>query len=135
MGVTILDAGVVIALLERHDVHRPAARLALAAARSRGDRMVLPASAYSEALVGAIRTGPEARAKVDQFLDELPATIEPVSRAIAAEAAHLRAADGRVLRLPDALVLATARVTGADRVVTTDAGFPDVGLPVDVLGA
>ncbi len=54
MGVTVLDAGVVIALLERRDVHRPAARSALADARDRGDRIILPASAYSEALVGAI---------------------------------------------------------------------------------
>ncbi|MBF8290697.1 MAG: PilT protein domain protein [Chloroflexi bacterium] len=132
--MTVLDAGVVIALLERRDAHRPAARSALTDARERGDQLVLPASAYSEALVGAIRTGPEARAKVDQFLDELPATIAPVSRSIAAEAAHMRASHGRTLRLPDALVLATARVIGADRVVTTDTGLPDVGLPVDVIG-
>ena len=132
--MTVLDAGVVIALLERRDAHRPAARSALADARERGDQLVLPASAYSEALVGAIRTGPEARAKVDQFLDELPATIAPVSRSIATEAAHMRASHGRTLRLPDALVLATARVIGADRVVTTDTGLPDVGLPVDVIG-
>lgn len=133
--MTVLDAGVVIALLERRDAHRPAARSALADARNRGDQLVLPASAYSEALVGAIRSGPEARAKVDQFLDELPATIAPVSRSIAAEAAQLRASHGRTLRLPDALVLATARVIGADRVVTTDTGLPDIGLRVDVIGA
>jgi predicted nucleic acid-binding protein len=133
--VTVLDAGVVIALLERRDAHRPSARSALADARNRGDQLVLPASAYSEALVGAIRSGPEARAKVDQFLDELPATIAPVSRSIAAEAAQLRASHGRTLRLPDALVLATARVIGADRVVTTDTGIPDIGLRVDVIGA
>ncbi|HSO29673.1 MAG TPA: PIN domain-containing protein [Candidatus Sulfomarinibacteraceae bacterium] len=132
--MTVLDAGVVIALLERRDVHRPAARSALADARKRGDRIILPASAYSEALVGAIRTGSEARAKVDQFLDELPALIEPVSRSIAAEAAHLRASHGRALRLPDALVLATARVLDAERVVTTDTGLPDIGLRVDVIG-
>ena len=132
--MTVLDAGVVIALLERRDIHRPAAFAALDAARKRGDRLVLPASAYSEALVGAIRSGPDARSKVDRFLDELPATVEPVSRSIASEAAQLRAAFGRSLRLPDALVLATARVAAADRVVTTDSGLPDIGIPIEVIG-
>lgn len=132
--MTVLDAGVVIALLERRDVHRPAAYAALRAARIRGETLILPASAYSEALIGAIRSGPDARRDMDRFLDALPARIEPVGREIAAEAAQLRAAHGRTLRLPDALVLATARVVVADRVITTDTGLPDIGIQIDVIG-
>jgi predicted nucleic acid-binding protein len=133
--VTVLDAGVVIALLERRYVHHRAAREAIRAARQRGDDLILPASAYSEALVGAIRRGTESADKVDAFVDELPARIEPASRAIASEAAHLRAARGRTLRLPDALVLATARILEADRVLTTDAGMPGVGVTVELIGS
>lgn len=132
--MTVLDAGVVIALLERRDVHRPAAYTALREARNRSDRLVLPASAYSEALVGAIRRGEDHRLDVDRFLDELPARIEPMGRTIAAEAARLRALHGRTLRLPDALVLATARILEADRVVTTDSNLPDIGIPILVIG-
>jgi hypothetical protein len=46
----------------------------------------------------------------------------------------LRATHGNRLRLPDALVLATAGVLEADRVATTDARWPEIGVPVDVIG-
>jgi hypothetical protein len=36
--------------------------------------------------------------------------------------------------LPDALVLATAEVLGADRVLTTDAGWPDTEVAVRIVG-
>ncbi|MFO1541301.1 MAG: PIN domain-containing protein, partial [Chloroflexota bacterium] len=63
----------------------------------------------------------------------LPVHVEPATRAVAAEAAVLRAHHGRALRLPDALVLATARVIDADRVITTDGRWPEVGVNVTVL--
>jgi hypothetical protein len=47
-------------------------------------------------------------------------------------AAELRARHGNRLRLPDALVVATAIVLEADRVVTTEARWPDVGITVVV---
>ena len=103
------------------------------AARERGDELVLPASAYAECLVAPSRRGPEAVATTDQFVDALPARVEPASRAICAAAAALRAAHGRALRLSDALVVATGRVLGADRIVTTDAGWPVLGIVVDVI--
>ena len=43
MGVIVLDAGVVIALLERRDAHHPAAESAVLAARHDG-RSVRPSS-------------------------------------------------------------------------------------------
>jgi predicted nucleic acid-binding protein len=134
VGLAVLDAGVVIAALDAHDVHHANAIAALREARARGDRMVLPASAYAEALVGPSRHGAEAIATLDAFLDALPVTVEPATRDVARHAASLRAAHGRGLKLPDALALATAGVLDADLVLTTDAGWPEVAVDVRVLG-
>jgi len=133
MGLTVLDAGVVIAALDASDAHHGAAVSALREARDRGDRLIVAASAYAAALVGPFRKGPEAAAVVDAFLDALPASIEPATRAVARRAAELRATHGGALRLPDALVLATADVSGADHVLTTDAGWPPTGVAVHVI--
>ncbi len=133
MGLTVLDAGVVIALLDASDVHHAAAVASVRAARDRGDTLVVPASAYAECLVAPHRRGADAVAVVDRFLDALPAGVEPVDRAIAATAAALRATHSAALRLPDGLVIATAIALGADRILTTDAGWPATGLPVEVL--
>lgn len=61
--------------------------------------------------------------RVDAFLADLPADVEPITRQVAGRAAELRARHGGRLRLPDALVLATALHLRADRVVTTNAGW------------
>lgn len=133
MGLTVLDAGVVIALLDAADAHHTAAVASVRVARDRGDLLVLPASAYAECLVSPHRRGPDAVAVVDRFLDALPARVEPADRSIAAAAVALRATHGTALRLPDGLVIATALVLGADRILTTDAGWPAVAVPVEVL--
>ncbi|MDQ3690869.1 MAG: PIN domain-containing protein [Chloroflexota bacterium] len=93
----------------------------------------MPASAYAECLAGPARHGPDAIRAVDAFLADLPAEVEPITRQVASKAADLRARHGRKLRLPDALVLATALHLGADRVMTTDAGWPRTKVAVDVL--
>ncbi len=129
----MLDAGVVIALLDAADAHHAAAVASVRIARDRGDLLVLPASAYAECLVSPHRRGPDAVAVVDRFLDAVPARVEPADRSIAAAAAALRATHGTALRLPDGLVIATALVLGADRILTTDAGWPAVAVPVEVL--
>jgi predicted nucleic acid-binding protein len=134
MGLTILDAGVVIAALDASDAHHGASVRALHEARESGDALVMPASAYAEALVGPSRRGPDAVATVDAFLDALPAGVEPATREVARAAAGLRAKHGAGLRLPDALVLATAVAVGADRVVTTDGGWPDTEVHVEIVG-
>lgn len=135
MGLTVLDSGVVIAILDGNDAHHSAALSAVAAAIKRQDVIVLPVSAYAEAHVTPSRNGPRSIATFDGFIDALPARVEPVSRAIGAAAAGLRARHGPSLKLPDALVVATAHVLKADRVVTTDQGWPDVGIPIDVVAA
>jgi predicted nucleic acid-binding protein len=135
MGLIVLDAGVVIALLERRDVHHKASRSAVMAARVRGDHFVLPASTYSEIMVGPSRQGPSAVAEVDGIVDALPSAVVSIDRAIALSAARLRALHGRALRLPDALVLATAEVLEAERVMTTDSDLVGRGVGVELIGA
>jgi predicted nucleic acid-binding protein len=131
MALTILDAGIVIAVLDSNDAHHIPARAALAAARGRGEELAVPSSAYAEILVGPFRQGPAAAARVDEFLAALPARVESATREIAATAAKLRAQHGTQLRLPDALVVATAVELNAALLLTTDAGWPS--LPVKVV--
>jgi predicted nucleic acid-binding protein len=132
MGLTVVDAGVIIGYLDAEDTHHPAARQVLEEATGRGDELRLPASAYAELLVGPYRRGAAAVAQVERFLARLPLVVEPVDSSVAQAAARLRARHRGRLKLPDALVVATAIVVGADRLVTTDRDWPArsaMGLP------
>jgi predicted nucleic acid-binding protein len=134
VGLSILDAGVVIAVVDSTDPHHAAAQLSLEAARDRGDDLLVPASAYAEALVAPSRSGGDAVATLDSFLDALPALVAPATREVAAMAAALRAQHGSKLRLPDALVVATGIVSRADRVITTDGRWPTLRIEVEIVG-
>jgi len=133
VALTVLDAGVLIAFLDAEDPHHAAARRALANAVGRRDDLILPASAYAELMVGPHRSGPDVVATAQAALEALAVQIEPATKAVASAAAELRARHGRRLRLPDALVLATALVARADRVLTTDARWPKTEVPVEVV--
>ena len=133
MALTVIDAGVIIGILDANDAHHAAASAALSDALQRGDALAIPASAYAELQVGPAGRGRAAMRVVDEFLADLPAEVEPIGRQLAARAAQLRAGHGARLRLPDALVLATALQLKADRVLTTDAGWPAVGVAVEVI--
>jgi predicted nucleic acid-binding protein len=133
MALSVLDAGVIIGVLDEGDIHHRAARDAVRRVLDRGDALVVPVSAYAECLVGPARTGRDAMRVVDAFLDDLAADVEPITRQVAARAAQLRARHGRRLRLPEALVLATALHLHADRVITTDAGWPRSGVAVELV--
>jgi predicted nucleic acid-binding protein len=133
MALTILDAGVVIAILDSDDIHHAAAREAVTQVRARGEELAVPASAYAEVLVGPYRQSPNSAAKVDEFLAALPARVEPATREVARTAARLRAQHGPKLRLPDALVVATAVELRAVSLLTTDAGWPSLPIPVTVV--
>lgn len=133
MGAVVLDAHVLIALAAPEDAHHPVAAAALQRARGEGSTFLVPMSAYSECLVGPFRHGHAAVSVVEEFIDTLPAHLVPVSRAIGRAAAQLRARHGRALKLPDALVVATAELAEAS-VMTTDAEWPKVGVPVIRIG-
>ncbi len=123
MGVTVVDAGVIIGFLDANDAHHSTAHRALGDARSRNDRIVLPASAFAEILVGPARRGVDAVAAVRGLVDRVPLAVEPLDAEIAVVAAAIRARHPS-LKLPDALVIATASHIDADHLVTTDRGWP-----------
>ena len=119
-----LDAGVIIGFLDASDAHHESSRAVLADALQNGDHLAIAASALAEALVGPARRGESAVNAVRNLIDRLPMSIIPLELEIATVAARLRAAH-RALRLPDALVIATAIERDADSLVTTDRNWPD----------
>ena len=133
MALTILDAGVVIAVLDADDALHSPATAALSAAMARRDVFALPASAYAEAQVAPARRGRDAMRVIDAFLADLGAEVEPITRQLAARAALLRAVHGKRLPLPDALVVAAALHLRADRVLTTDSRWPRLDVAVEVV--
>ena len=123
MGLIHLDAGVIIGFLDALDAHHQTSRQALADALRHGDHLALASSALAEFLVGPARRGEAAVQAVRTFLDRLPISIIPLDIDIATTAAKLRAAH-RALRLPDALVIATAIEQKADHLITTNRKWP-----------
>ncbi|MEO8264060.1 MAG: PIN domain-containing protein [Ilumatobacteraceae bacterium] len=123
MGLIHLDAGVIIGFLDADDAHHQKSRAALTGAVQNGDRLALAASALAECLVGPARRGELAIHLVRNLVDRLPISIIPLDAEIATTAARLRAAR-RALRLPDALVIATAIDRAADQLITTDRKWP-----------
>ena len=123
MGLTVLDAGVIIGFLDANDAHHAAANVALGDARLRHDRLVVPASAFAEVMVAPSRKGAAAIAAVRDLVDRLPLEIAPLDAEIALAAGSLRARHPS-LKLPDALVIATADHLGADHLITTDRRWP-----------
>ena len=126
MALTVLDASVIIAVLDASDPHHERATTALRERIAERDRLALPVSAYAESLAGPCRRGPEPVHTLDAFLLALPCAFEPATPVIARRAAQLRAEHGRGLRLPDAFVVATALELSADRVLTADRGWPAI---------
>jgi predicted nucleic acid-binding protein len=118
MGLIVLDAGVLIGVLDGGDVHHVAATEAVRLAEENLDQLVLPGSALAELLVGPSRRGREAIAVVDSLLVTLAVDVVAIDQTIARQAAVLRATTS--LRLPDALVVASAIVVRADRLLSID---------------
>lgn len=123
MGVVHLAAGVVIGFLDADDTHHAAARTVLSDALDAGHRIEMAASAFAECLVGPARRGADAVAVVRSLVERVPIVIVPLDESIAVTAAVLRAPHPK-LRLPDALVVATAKEQFAEELVTTDRRWP-----------
>lgn len=117
MGALILDASVLIGLLDAADAHHGRAVDDVEAADRSGRTLVAPASAYSEALVAFARAGRLADAR--RAIAAMGIDIVPMTAPIAERAAELRAALPH-LRLPDAIVLATARELGNELLTYDD---------------
>ena len=129
MAVVVLDASVVIALLQVDDRKHEAAVDAFE--RSADADLVLPASAYAEILVIPMRRGAAAVTTTEGFLTERDIGVHPVTRDLARRAAELRAGHPG-LRLPDALVIATGDVLDA-LVLTADRGWSKISKRVRVI--
>jgi predicted nucleic acid-binding protein len=120
MGAVVLDSSVLIAFVNEKDALHDAA-IATLGSWTGDTRRLLTASAYSEMLVLPLRRGdPE---KWDGFLEDLAFEIVPIDIVIARAAASARS-QRKSLRLPDALVVATALVHGAE-LVTLDRRMAD----------
>ncbi len=111
MGALILDANVVIALLDRSDAHYEKAVEDVDAADQADRELIVPASAYSEALVAFARVGRLADART--AIAAMGIVVAALSTDIAEYAAELRATHAK-LRLGDAVVLATARLLSGE---------------------
>jgi predicted nucleic acid-binding protein len=128
VALIVVDASVLIALLDPNDALHVAARAGLA--RYAGDDLKLPASAYAESLVGPSRSGRLRTAK--NAIGALLMEVVPITGLVAEEAAALRARHSS-LRLPDALVIATGSVLGAAVVLTGDARWRGLTASISVL--
>jgi len=127
----VLDSGVVVGFLDREDALHDAAD---AAVRElvRGQRLLASAVTYAEVMTGA-RLGHHDEDDVAGFFSGLLSGVVSVDVVIADQAADLRARF-KSLRMPDALILASAETDPeVELIVTGDRQLTKVsGLRVDV---
>jgi predicted nucleic acid-binding protein len=128
--IQVVDASVVIALLDPHDRHHAAARRTFD--EHAASTLVLPASAYAETLVRPAQRGLAER--VIEQIARVGLELAPIDGAVAEIAAALRAQHPS-LRLPDALVLACGDVLDAEAVWTADERWPSVSARARLIGA
>jgi predicted nucleic acid-binding protein len=127
-GVTVLlDTSAVLAYLSGAEPASAAAAAIIDGLVASGrNQAIVSAITVTEALVRPMRAvSPTAVRLVDDFLLHFPnLRVEPVTSAVAREAARIRAATAAPV--PDALILATAVVASAAVVFGTDRSWPGV---------
>jgi predicted nucleic acid-binding protein len=111
---------VLIYVLERHPVYFPLAKRVLQSIESGRPEGIISAITLTELLTAPAQANDlSAMRDYELYLLNFPhLSILPLDVEIAREAAHLRASTG--LPTPDAVILATARKSGADAVITND---------------
>lgn len=127
----VLDSDVVVGFLDRQDALHEAADGAVREF-ARGQRLVASVVTYAEVLTGA-RLGHHNNDDVAGFFRGLLSAVLPVDVAVADAAADFRSRF-KSLRMPDALILATAETDAdVDLIVTGDRQLAKVpGLRVEV---
>jgi predicted nucleic acid-binding protein len=132
--VALLDSVAVAAFLDRDDAFHAAADTRIRQLAGR-DTLIVSVITYAELLTGA-RLGHHERSAVRGFFSQLIDEVHSVDRAVAERAADLRSQKPS-LKMPDALILATADLHHADLVVTADDRWPGVGISsrVELLAA
>jgi predicted nucleic acid-binding protein len=129
VGLTCLDTSAVVGFLDADDALHPAARSAVLGALRDGERLAVSIISWAEALAGVRLEHHDERA-LRAFRLDLALEVVALDEPTAERAADLRAAG---LRLPDALVLASAERAGATRIVTGDRRWATVDVTVPVL--
>lgn len=123
MGVIHIDTEVFIALLDSDDVHHAVATTFWMSSRLHGNRIAMSATAFSECLIKPFRDNPKTVTAIRDLFRRIPIEIVQLDEVVAEKAAELRATQPS-LRLPDAMVIASAIVGNADQLVTTDRKWP-----------
>jgi predicted nucleic acid-binding protein len=123
--VALLDSVVVAGFLDRDDAFHAAADARIRQLAGR-DTLIVSVITYAELLTGA-GLGHHQQSTVRGFFRELIDEVCSVDVAVAERAAVLRSQRAS-LKMPDALILATADVRHADLVVTGDERWPGVGI-------
>ena len=103
----VLDSDAVIGFLDRNDALHEAADAAIRDLVGK-ERLLVSAVTYAEVLTGA-RLGHHDERQVKGFFNDLIAEILPVDMDVADVAADLRSRR-KSLRMPDAMILATAEL-------------------------
>ena len=127
--LSVLDASVLIALLDEKDVGRPVARTAVDESKH-DHELLIPVTAFSESIVAPYRRSRRDGERAEAALVALGSLVE-VTRDIASRAAQLRAT--RQIKPPDALILATAMQVAADQILTLDRRWRGVDARVRLL--
>ncbi len=120
MSTTLVDSGVLIALLDDTDIHHAASSSAIVSALRQGHSLAIAATTLAEILVRPYSVGDQAVSRCLNAIDRLPIAVIDLDRAISMKAAELRATIPG-MRLPDATIVATAVVSSASALLTTDA--------------
>ncbi|MFI6458080.1 type II toxin-antitoxin system VapC family toxin [Streptosporangium amethystogenes] len=125
MPTVMLDTNVIAGLLDPGDALHGHARDAVRRWEDKAASFAISVITWSELRVGAVRKGAVAEKMLEAFRAAVIDRIVEVDETTAESAALLRAAD-LTIRVPDALIIATARVVGSDALLTADRKFPAI---------
>lgn len=125
MGLILLDSTVIVGLLDADDALHEVTVSRLKEIIG-SDPLAASVVSYAEVMTG-VSLGHHPRESVDGFFDALVKDLLPVDKSVAARAAALRGKH-MSLRMPDALILATADLhEEIETVLCADGDWPKVG--------
>lgn len=134
MAIALLDSSAIVGYLDAGDPFHASAVAAVERVLRASDRLAISVISWAELMTGAKRGHHEEHA-VREFVEELAIIVLSVNRPIAERAAEVRARE-RSLKMPDALILATADVNHhIATAIGADDRWPRVkGLSVEIVG-